>query len=136
MTDQYDVQAEGKKKPAHRFTTPQDVDLLKEVMSICPHDAPYGQTSARWAEKATLASLRASGTDEEYDEREQLLQDLSDMIDMISNKKKATKEDKCKKMDKRESDDHTVRVAALTGMKRKSLGMKETTTILKKQRRR
>ncbi|ETV68870.1 hypothetical protein, variant [Aphanomyces astaci] len=144
MADQYDVQAEGKKKPAHGFTTPQDVDLIKEVMSICPHDAPYGQTSARWAEvgehmrtihvdslsatgcrkrcddllvafqKAMLASLRASGTDEEYDEREQLLQDLSDM--------KATKEDKCKKMDKRESDGHTVRSAALTGMKRKSLG--------------
>ncbi|RHY76669.1 hypothetical protein DYB30_013516 [Aphanomyces astaci] len=33
---------------------------------------------------------------------------------MISNKKKATKEDKCKKMDKRESDGHTVRSAAVT----------------------
>ncbi|RHY41026.1 hypothetical protein DYB34_008659 [Aphanomyces astaci] len=71
--------------------------------------------------------------------RKQLLLD----IDMISNKKKATKEDKCKKMDKRESDGHTVRSAALTGMKRKSLGDEgddndsdeAKNTMMKKERR-
>jgi hypothetical protein len=96
----------GKRKAAYRFTTPVDIDLLKEVMFVCPHEAPYGQTSARWDEvgehlrdlhsaeitaagcrkrhddlitafkKAATKSLRASGTDEEYLEREQLLKTL------------------------------------------------------------
>jgi hypothetical protein len=100
----------GKRKTAYRFTAPVDIDLLKEVMFVCPHDASYGQASARWEEvaehmqglhgadvtaagcrkryddlvsafkKDTVTSLRASGTEEQYEEREQLLQDLSDLV--------------------------------------------------------
>ena len=39
-----------KRKAAYRFTTSVDIDLLKEVMFVCPYDAPYGQAPARWDE--------------------------------------------------------------------------------------
>ncbi|RHY08804.1 hypothetical protein DYB36_000357 [Aphanomyces astaci] len=137
-----DEQGSAKRKPAHRFTIPQDVDLLKEVLTICPHDAPYGQTSGRWAEvgdrmrtihgdslsatgcrkrcddllaafhKDSLASLRASGTDEQHHEREQLLQDLKAL-------KRASKEDKGSREDKREARDPAVR--AVVDLKRKAV---------------
>ncbi|ETV99807.1 hypothetical protein H310_07849 [Aphanomyces invadans] len=138
----------AKKKPAHRFTLQQDVDLIKEVISVSPHDAPYGQLSTRWAEvgqnmqaiyasnltasgcqkrcdellvafhKDNIASLRASGTEENYNEREQLLQDLSDMIDSIADKKRTFKEEKGKKEDKRETDGHMIREATMVAMSR------------------
>ncbi|ETV89802.1 hypothetical protein H310_15369 [Aphanomyces invadans] len=66
--------------------------------------------------KATLKALRASGTEEEYNERDQLLQDIVDMIDAAAAKKKASKQ----VVDKRESDGHMIREAALIGLKRKA----------------
>ncbi|ETV93110.1 hypothetical protein H310_12894 [Aphanomyces invadans] len=140
----------SKRKTAYRFTTQVDIDLLKEAMFVCPHDAPYGQASARWEEiaehmrqlhgpdlttagcrkrlddliaafkKDTVKSLRASGTEEEYNERDQLLQDLADMMENAVRAKKALKDEKIKKQDKRESDGHRVREAALVTLKRKA----------------
>ncbi|ETV98090.1 hypothetical protein H310_09373 [Aphanomyces invadans] len=99
-----------RKKTAFRFSVVADIDLLKEVVIIAPFEAASGQTGARWEEfcehkrvshgdtlttascrkrvddllsafkKATLKALRASGTEEEYQERDQLLQDISDMV--------------------------------------------------------
>ncbi|ETV97437.1 hypothetical protein H310_09765 [Aphanomyces invadans] len=99
-----------KRKPAYRFTIAADVDLLKEVVLVAPFDAGYGQTTARWDEigdnmrsihgeavtaiccrrrfdellaafkKATLKALRSSGTEEEYNDRDQLLQDIVDLV--------------------------------------------------------
>ncbi|ETW01384.1 hypothetical protein H310_06933 [Aphanomyces invadans] len=139
-----------KRKAAYRFSIPVDIDMLKEVMFACPHDAPYGQTSSRWQEvgehmrallgpelsaggcrkrhddlmaafkKETVKSMRASGTEEEYLEREQLLQDLSDMIESANDKRKSIQEEKDKKADRRESDGHLIREAALAGLKRKA----------------
>ncbi|KAF0703843.1 hypothetical protein As57867_007466, partial [Aphanomyces stellatus] len=68
--------------------------------------------------KENIASLRASGTDEQYNEREQLLQDLSDMIASITDKKRAVKEEKGKKEEKRETDGHVIREAAMAAMAR------------------
>ncbi|ETV89983.1 hypothetical protein H310_15181 [Aphanomyces invadans] len=68
-----------------------------------------------------MASLRASETDEEYNERDQLLQELSDMIDSIALKKRAFKEEKSKNEDKRESDGQMLRNAAMASMIRSSV---------------
>ncbi|ETV92663.1 hypothetical protein H310_13106 [Aphanomyces invadans] len=144
-----------KRKTAYRFTTQVDIDLLKEVMAVCPHEAPYGQILARWEEvvehiremhgpdlitagcrkslddlmaafkKDTVKSLRATGTEEEYNEREQLIQDLSDMMDSAYKTKKALKEEKSKKIDKREKEGLMLREAALMTMKRKSDALEE-----------
>ncbi|ETV65104.1 hypothetical protein H257_18094 [Aphanomyces astaci] len=66
MTEQHDVQAEGKKEPVHRFTTPQDVDLLKESQR-------YGLQKALRRPTGSLPEghlgIIARITDEEYDER-------------------------------------------------------------------
>ncbi|ETW05092.1 hypothetical protein H310_04120 [Aphanomyces invadans] len=132
----------GKRRTAYRFITQVDIDFLKEVMAVCPHDAPYGQTLARWEDfvehmremhgpdlttagcrkrlddlmaaykKNTVQSLRASGTEEEYNEREQLIQDQSDMMDTTYKTKKTLKEEKYKMIDKREKEDLMLREAA------------------------
>ncbi|RHY27719.1 hypothetical protein DYB32_006580 [Aphanomyces invadans] len=117
-------------------------------MFVCPHDAPYGQALARWDEVAehmralhgsdlTTVGCRkrmddlmmafkkdpsthcAHPAQIKYKEREQLLQDLSDLIDMANKKKKAVKEERGKKLDKRETDGHRLREAAVVSMKRK-----------------
>ena len=110
MADQVCAEDTNKRRTARRFSVPEDIDLLKEIMLVCPHEAPYGQTAARWEEvgqhmraihgtglttigcrkrsddlmtafkRDTIKSLRASGSEEQYNEREQLLQDLSDMV--------------------------------------------------------
>ncbi|ETV89871.1 hypothetical protein H310_15291 [Aphanomyces invadans] len=144
-----------KRKTAYRFTTQVDIDLLKEVMAVRPHDAPYGQTLARWEEvvehmremrgpdlttagcrkrlddlmaafkKDTVKSLRATGTEEEYNEREQLIQDLSDMMDTAYKTKTTLKEEKNKKIDIREREGLMLRETALMTMKRKSDALEE-----------
>ncbi|ETV98838.1 hypothetical protein, variant [Aphanomyces invadans] len=138
-------EATRRKKTAFRFSVSADIDLLKEVVMVVPFDAAYGQTSARWDEvcehmrqlhgnamtsvccrkrfddllpafkKSSLKALRASGTEEEYLERDQLMQDISDMMDIALLRKKAAK----LVQERRESDSHLIREAALTGMKRK-----------------
>ncbi|RHY14925.1 hypothetical protein DYB32_010807 [Aphanomyces invadans] len=127
-----DLSDATKRKTAFRFTIAADVDLLKEVALVAPYDAAYGQTTARWDEigdnmrsihgdtitasscrkrfddllsafkKATLKALRASGTEEEYNERDQLLQDIVDMVKELY------------------IDGHMIREAALIGLKRKA----------------
>ncbi|KAG9415562.1 hypothetical protein AC1031_009009 [Aphanomyces cochlioides] len=107
MEDQDNNAHDSKRKAAFRFKTSSDIDLLKEVIHIQLFDAPHGQTAARWLviennmkaiygesisskgcrtrfgdlllafKQDTLTALRASGTDEQYDEREQLLQDIN-----------------------------------------------------------
>ncbi|RHY15929.1 hypothetical protein DYB32_010698 [Aphanomyces invadans] len=97
-------------KTAFRFKGCTDVDLLKEVIHVRPFEAPYGEVRKRWTEvtehlqrivgdgitvnatrkrfddlmtafhEITMAALRASGTEEEYEEREQLLQDIHDLV--------------------------------------------------------
>ncbi|ETW06268.1 hypothetical protein, variant [Aphanomyces invadans] len=144
MSEQDD--ANKRKKTAFRYSVSADIDLLKEVVMVAPYDAPYGQTSARWEEicdhmrqlhgdslttascrkrfddllsafkKSTLKALRASGTEEEYVERDQLMQDISDMMDVALLRKKAAKQ----VQERRESDGHLIREAALMSMKRKA----------------
>ncbi|KAG9399361.1 hypothetical protein AC1031_011752 [Aphanomyces cochlioides] len=97
-------------KFAFRFTPSADIDLLKEILNVLPFDAPLGQIQASWDQvgarvasihsdmlsswgcrrrfkdlmcafnQGKLKSLRASGTNEEIKEREELLQELSDKI--------------------------------------------------------
>ncbi|RHY46411.1 hypothetical protein DYB34_011798 [Aphanomyces astaci] len=92
-----------KRKTAFRFKGCTDVELPKEVIHVRPFEAPHGEVKKRWTEitkhvqriygqtitvngareryddlmsafqEQTFAALRASGTDEEYDEREKLL---------------------------------------------------------------
>ncbi|RHY27096.1 hypothetical protein DYB32_007054 [Aphanomyces invadans] len=76
-----------KREPAYRFTIAADAYLLKEVVLVAPFDASYGHTTARRLDdllaafkKATLKALRSSGTEEEYNERDQLLQDIVDLV--------------------------------------------------------
>ncbi|OQR86388.1 hypothetical protein ACHHYP_10592 [Achlya hypogyna] len=86
-----ETQEAPRRKTPFRFEGCTDVDLLKEVIHVRPFDAPYGEvknltvngTRKRYEDlmiafkEATLVSLRASGTDEEYEEREQLRQDIN-----------------------------------------------------------
>ncbi|CAK4312458.1 unnamed protein product [Aphanomyces euteiches] len=139
---------ENKRKHAFRFKAASDVDLLKEVIYVQPFDAPFGQTKLRWDEVAdqvtdiygdvvtvmccrkrfddlmsafkhdTVKALRASGTEEEYNEREQLLQDISDLITESNDRKQATKDDRINKHNKREVDGELIRSAALGQIKR------------------
>ncbi|ETV98382.1 hypothetical protein H310_09071 [Aphanomyces invadans] len=104
------VQSNQRRKTAFRFKGCTDVDLLKEVKHVRPFEAPRGEVRKRWTEvtehlqriigdgitvnvtrkrfddlmtafhEDTMAALRASGTEEEYEEREQLLQDIHDLV--------------------------------------------------------
>ncbi|OQR84333.1 hypothetical protein ACHHYP_20684 [Achlya hypogyna] len=67
-----------------------------------------------------MDALRASGTDEEYEEREQLLQDIVDLMVEATERRKLEKTQKKMKLDKRESDGEKIRNAAMTSLKRKS----------------
>ncbi|KAG9415752.1 hypothetical protein AC1031_000130 [Aphanomyces cochlioides] len=69
--------------------------------------------------KDNMASLRASGTEEEYTERDQLLQDIVDMMDASNSGKIEKKSTKMAKIKKREDDSDDVRRLAMTAMKRK-----------------
>ncbi|KAG9407041.1 hypothetical protein AC1031_001672 [Aphanomyces cochlioides] len=114
----------SKRKTAFRFKVSSDVELLKEVIHIQPFAASYGQTKARWEDvgvnmcklygdaimdtgwrvrfddllsalrKATTASLRAYGTEEEYEVQDQLLQNIYDLIENSMNAKEASKSEK------------------------------------------
>ncbi|KAG9408113.1 hypothetical protein AC1031_021350 [Aphanomyces cochlioides] len=152
MAEDATIENEKKRKSAYRFKAASDIDLLKEVMLIQPFAAAYGQTKSRWEEisdnfvltgqgcrkrfddliaafkEQSTASLRASGTDEEYLQRDQLLQDLSDMIDVILLEKKTEKELKDDKVDKRETDGHAIRDAAMYALKRKSIDGESNST--------
>ncbi|CAK4754768.1 unnamed protein product [Aphanomyces euteiches] len=66
----------------------------------------------------TVKALRASGTEEEYNEREQLLQDISDLITESNDRKQASKDDRTNKNNKREVDGELIRSAALGQIKR------------------
>ncbi|KAG9409833.1 hypothetical protein AC1031_020139 [Aphanomyces cochlioides] len=158
MAEDATIENEKKRKSAYRFKAASDIDLLKEVMLIQPFAAAYGQTKSCWEEfsdnlcaiygsvltgqgcrkrfddlmaafkEQSTASLRASGTDEEYLERDQLLQDLSDMIDVILLEKKTKKELKDDKVDRRETDGHAIRDAAMYALKRKSIDGESNST--------
>ncbi|ETV96546.1 hypothetical protein H310_10257 [Aphanomyces invadans] len=67
-----------------------------------------------------MASLRASGTDEEYEEREQLLQDIHDMVDAANPRKQSSKDEKAKNLERRESNGEQIRDAAMTTMKKRT----------------
>ncbi|KAG9400024.1 hypothetical protein AC1031_010945 [Aphanomyces cochlioides] len=67
----------------------------------------------------TITSLRASGTDEEYEKREQLLQDIVEMVDVVATRKNEAKFDKYAKIKKRELERKSIRNEALISMKRK-----------------
>ncbi|ETW05096.1 hypothetical protein H310_04124 [Aphanomyces invadans] len=60
----------SKRKVAFRFKSASDVDLLKER---------FDDLIVAFKEDK-LNSLRASGTEEEYNEREQLMQDIVDLM--------------------------------------------------------
>ncbi|OQR84410.1 hypothetical protein ACHHYP_13410 [Achlya hypogyna] len=124
-------ETQKKKKAPLRYSVHGDVNPLKEMIFVCPHDAPYGQTTIRWEEvtvhmrephgdfvttsgcrkrfddllsafkKDNVKALRASGTEEE--------------MEAAADKKKATKEDKEKKID----GDDTEREIATPAKKRK-----------------
>ncbi|KAH9091864.1 hypothetical protein Ae201684P_011407 [Aphanomyces euteiches] len=60
--------SEGKRKDVFRFKASTDVDHLRDVMrAVSLYDLVVN------FKKEAMNSLRASGTDEEYTEREQLL---------------------------------------------------------------
>ena len=101
---------ERKRAAAFGFNPNHDIHLLKEVMQHAPFAAPHGKTREAWEEVANsltpllarkinhaavkqqfdhlvktfhneeMESLRASGTEEEYDERERLLTDIVDLV--------------------------------------------------------
>ncbi|ETV92994.1 hypothetical protein H310_12832 [Aphanomyces invadans] len=144
-----DAQFALRRNTAFRFKGCTDVELLKEVNHVRPFEAPYGEVRKRWTEvsehlqriygtgitvnatrkrfddlmtafqEETMAALRASGTEEEYEEREQLLQDNHDLVDTASVKKQACKDEKARQNERRESDGERIRDAAMTTIKRK-----------------
>ncbi|OXA37796.1 CUE domain-containing protein 2 [Folsomia candida] len=97
---------ERKRKPAFRFKAGDDISLLREVIVEEPFAAPHGEINRRWesivgrlggkysaetARKRFLLlvaefksenadQIKSSGTEEEYGERAQLLQDLVDRM--------------------------------------------------------
>ncbi|RHZ07056.1 hypothetical protein DYB31_011669 [Aphanomyces astaci] len=140
-----EVQASQRRKTAFRFKGCTDVELLKEVIYVRPYEAPHGEVRKRWTEVTehlqrlygdgitvnatrkrfddlmtafnanTMAALRAFGTDEEYDEREQLLQDIHDLVDAASIQKQTDKEEKAKQNERRETNGEKIRDAAIRG---------------------
>ncbi|EQC28599.1 hypothetical protein SDRG_13678, partial [Saprolegnia diclina VS20] len=112
-----------KRKTAFRFRCASDIDLLREVVYIQPFAAPHGQTTDRWTKVAThvarihgsgitpnnvrkrfddlmsafkqdsLSTLRASGSEEEYQERALLLQDIHDFMTVSNHRKREVKEE-------------------------------------------
>ncbi|KAH9104390.1 hypothetical protein AeMF1_019515 [Aphanomyces euteiches] len=128
--------SEGKRKEVFRFKASTDVDLLREVMRIQTFAADYGQTGRRWEElSGYMCEIHGDGavnayscrrrfedlvsTDEEYNEREQLLQDIVDLMDATNNEKLEKKSSKLAKLKKREDDCDDVRRLAMIAMKRK-----------------
>ncbi|ETV78811.1 hypothetical protein H257_07641 [Aphanomyces astaci] len=141
-----EVQASQRCKTAFRFKGCTDVELLKEVIHVRPYEGPHGEVRKRWTEVTehlqrlygdgitvnatrkrfddlmtafhanTMAALRASGTEQDYEEREQLLQDIHDLTD---------KEEKAKHNERRETNGEKIRDAAMSIMKRKSLEVVE-----------
>ncbi|ETW03893.1 hypothetical protein H310_04318 [Aphanomyces invadans] len=67
--------------------------------------------------QATLKALRSSGTEEEYNKRDQLLQGIVDLIDAAATKKNTLEQ----VQDKRETDGHLIHEAAIVSMKRKAV---------------
>ncbi|OQR84319.1 hypothetical protein ACHHYP_13574 [Achlya hypogyna] len=136
------------KKPVFRFSVPVDIDLIKVVISLSPHNAPYGQMAARWEEVGAqmrdihgdhisaggcrkrfddlasafktnnIKALRATGTEEQLLHRDQLLQEVTDLMHLAAENKKRGKKDKSTKQDDREHEDHGMRTAALATLKR------------------
>ncbi|KAH9110799.1 hypothetical protein AeMF1_014515 [Aphanomyces euteiches] len=122
-------------KFAFRFTPSADIDLLKEILNVLPFDAPLGQIQASWDQvgarvaslhsdmlsswgcrrrfkdlmcafnQGKLKSLRASGTNEEIKEREELLQELSDKIGEAILHKMRRKEKKRREREQRVAND-------------------------------
>jgi hypothetical protein len=63
-----------------------------------------------------MASLRASGTEEDYDEREQLLTELKDILDELKHEKENKKDSERKKEKEQESQGKELRVNAMQGL--------------------
>ncbi|ETV68882.1 hypothetical protein H257_15235 [Aphanomyces astaci] len=118
----------------------------EEVIHVRPYEAPHGEVRKRWTKVTehlqrlhgvgitvnatrkrfddlmtafhadSMAALRVSGTDEEYEERAQLLQDIHDLTD---------KEEKAKQNERHETNGEKIRDAAMSTMKRKSFEVVE-----------
>ncbi|RHY94951.1 hypothetical protein DYB37_001306 [Aphanomyces astaci] len=142
-----EVQASQRRKTAFRFKGCTDVELLKEVIHVRPYEAPHGEVRKRWTKVTehlqrlhgvgitvnatrkrfddlmtafhadSMAALRVSGTDEEYEERAQLLQDIHDL--------QTDKEEKAKQNERHETNGEKIRDAAMSTMKRKSFEVVE-----------
>ncbi|CAK4644857.1 hypothetical protein LEN26_009664 [Aphanomyces euteiches] len=119
-----------KHKTTFRFSAKDDVALLKEVIAKFPYGASHGKKNAEsitpskevlmrrtalllgYWRRQELDSLRKSGCDEEYTEKEQL---LTDLIEMIENEQKEA-ENESSKAAQAEIDGETLRDAALNGL--------------------
>ncbi|XP_064646194.1 arginine and glutamate-rich protein 1-like [Lineus longissimus] len=66
--------------------------------------------------KEDMDSLKRSGIEEEYDEREQLLQEIRELKNEAENVKKEKKADKAAKKEKEECQGEEIRRKAMEGM--------------------
>ncbi|KAG6961440.1 hypothetical protein JG688_00009085 [Phytophthora aleatoria] len=138
-------QQKPKRKKAFRFLPSSDVFLLKEVAVHTPWAAAHGETNMTWTNVANadskacrrrftvlldtfrreeMESLRASGTAEEYREREQLLMGCLELV-MYRRKQKEKKE-----AARREAASNQVVRDAMIGMRTKTPKRTSTEAII------
>ncbi|KAH9111634.1 hypothetical protein LEN26_002248 [Aphanomyces euteiches] len=94
-----------RRKVMFRFAAKDDIALLREVIAKFPFGAEHGY----WR-KQELESLRKSGCNEDYEEKEQLLCDLAELID---NLEPSQNSEKAARMERLENDGEKIRNAAV-----------------------
>lgn len=145
--DEGDTRQNGQPRRMFRFNAARDILLLREVVGQRPFAAEHGQGARIWDQisstlnsigmdvtsttvrgrcahlkqafrKEQLAQLRRSGTEEEYDEREQLLQDYIELEEAAESEGIARREERTARDRQREDQGAQLRLAATLGRRR------------------
>jgi flagellar biosynthesis GTPase FlhF len=140
-------QAHVTQRPMFRFNPARDILLLREVVGQRPYAAGYGQTSRAWDAIVTnlkaigmdvtlttvqgrythlkkayrtqqMEQMRRSGTEEEYTEREQLLQDIIELEAAAASEAHEKRQERDAKERNLEEQGASLRSAATFGRQR------------------
>eukprot|EP00033_Pygsuia_biforma_P004010 GCRY01004392.1.p1 GENE.GCRY01004392.1~~GCRY01004392.1.p1 ORF type:complete len:239 (-),score=48.15 GCRY01004392.1:1345-2061(-) len=132
------VEVAVRKKKQFNYYPAVDIVILKEVIAINPYAAVHGKVADSWNEVAShsgfmvsgesvkkrvtlllnsrkkeeMVNLKSSGTEEEYQEREQLLDEILELEKLG----KETTESKKKKTEEQNRQGEAIRNAALTSL--------------------
>ncbi|KAG9303005.1 hypothetical protein G9A89_006222 [Geosiphon pyriformis] len=121
------------RKKQYRWNPGKNIILLKEIQLHLPFTASYGQIKAAWTKVADgfnaavgecvinhRQSLRASDTEEEYEEQEILLTELVQQWDDSQEARDFEIGQNKKKIEKDENEAEIIRQSAMRGMVRKT----------------